>query len=73
MCIITKYILGYITTQNLFSLDLNRTVQENHNTAKTCITKCTTKCATCCTIKCVLVLLNRQKIKFSSSIEFSSY
>ena len=34
MCIITKYILGYITTQNLFSLDLNRTVQGNHNTAK---------------------------------------
>ena len=73
MSIITKYIPGYITIQNLFSLDLNRTVQGNHNTAKTCITKCTTKRATCCTVKCVLVLLNRRKIKFTSSVEFSSY
>ena len=42
---------------------------------------CTTKCTACCTIKsienlnflCVLVLLNRGKIKFTSSIMYSSY
>ena len=42
---------------------------------------CAAKCATCCTIKfieklnflCVLILLNRQKINFTSSIKYSSY
>ena len=50
---------------------------KTHNTAQ----NCTTKCTMCCTIKCIgnlnflciLVLLNRRKIKFTSSIKYSNY
>ena len=78
MCIIKKYTLRHITLQYEIQspLPLNIT-NEFHNTAQ----NCTTKCTTCSTIKfieklnflCVLVLLNRQKIKFTSSIKYSSY
>ena len=62
-------------------LPLNKVHNEIHTTAQICTTMCTTRCTTCCPIKCiknldflcVLVLLNRRKAKFASSINCSSY
>ena len=58
-------------------LILNKTEQQNSQHW----IKLHKKCAKCCTIKiteklnflCVLVLLNRQRIKFISSVEYTSY
>ena len=62
-------------------LPLNKVHNEIHTTEQICTAMCTTKCTTCCPIKCfesldflcVLVLLNRRKAKFASSINCSSY
>ena len=78
------YIKDILKYEIYSTLPLNKTAQIHHTvqicTAR-CTTKCTTKCTTCCTIKsieelnflCVLVLLNRRKIKFTSTIGYSSY
>ena len=74
--IFIKWTLQYV--YNMFlSCPQIKLHNEIHNTAQ----NCTTKYTTCCTIRlignfiflCVFVLLNRWKMNFISSVEYSSY
>ena len=69
------YFRIYYNIKFIIPCPLIKLHNEMHNTAQNCTTKCT-----CCTIKfienldflCVLVLLNKRKIKFTSSAKYLS-